>query len=530
MSLDFSPIVSLPLLWTLLILVLVIGLASVFFYGKKGISKARLWAKTALFLGFWAFLAISLLRPQVPINQDSEPWLVYEEEMDNAEIAFWKDSLGLEEAVEISEFDGQSERVVLLGKQFSKAELYPLRGREVNWVLPIENGLIRDISWKGYLRKGELQRVSYSVFSTKPDQILKFGISKTDSLSLNSGWNQGILEFATSGQGRAEVPLMLQSDTLAMLRFFTGPSVPKKYQVQMGFPSAESRTLATWLREKGENVSEQIQLSRETFLESNKNSDSLQVRIIDPAQLSQKAVQDWVKAGMGNLMLIQISDPNALTQQVNRLFGTEFELESAGSELENGLEALPFRWKEKQGQKAFLDQRIAIQQVGSSQVGISLLESSYSLVVEGKEEAYEEIWGEVFGAMQPDEPRSKRSNAPVFQGLEANIQLFEQDSLPEILRVGEDTIWLKVNPINEFQAEGNWKPNGTGWLDAGDDFSVYGYDSDELPAVVTARHISDLEQNTKVVEEAQSEPISPWIGLIGMLVFLGGMWVEPKLQ
>lgn len=322
---------------------------------------------------------------------------------------------------------------------------------------------------------------------------------------------------------------MLQSDTLAMLRFFTGPSVPKKYQVQMGFPSAESRTLATWLREKGENVSEQIQLSRETFLESNKNSDSLQVRIIDPAQLSQKSVQDWVKAGMGNLMLIQISDPNALTQQVNRLFGTEFELESAGSELEIGLEALPFRWKEKQGQKAFLDQRIAIQQVGSSQVGISLLESSYTLVMEGKKEAYEEIWGEVFGAMEPDEPRSKRSNAPVLQGLEANFQLFEQDSLPETLRMGEDTIWLKRSAINPFLAEGNWQATSSGWIDSGTDFSVYGYGLDEFPAVATARYISELQQNTKAVEEAQSKPISPWIGLIGMLVFLGGMWVEPKL-
>lgn len=529
MSLDFSPIVSPPLLWTLLMLVLGIGLASVFFYGNKGVSKNRLWVKTGLFLGFWAFFALALFQPQIQKPQDSKPWLVYEEGIEQAELDFWKDSLGLEEAVEISEFDGQSERVVLLGKQFSKAELYPLRGREVDWVLPIENGLIRDISWKGYVRKGENQRVFYSIFSSQPDQILKLGVAKTDSVTLNSGWNQGVLEFRTAGQGRAEVTLMLQSDTLAMLRFFAGPSVPKKYQVQMGFPSAESRTLATWLRQKGENVSEQIQLSRETFLQTQENNDSLQIRIIDPAQLSQKAVQDWVKAGMGNLMLIQVSDPNALTQQVNRLFGTEFELESAGSELENGLEALPFRWKEKQGQKAFLDQRIAIQQVGSSQVGISLLESSYSMVMEGKREAYEEIWGEVFGAMEPDEPRSKRSNAPVLQGLEANFQLFEQDSLPEILRVGVDTIWLKVNPINEFQAEGNWQPNGTGWLDAGDDFSVYSYQVEDFPVVSTSKYISDIQQDSVKAEEEQFKEISPWIGLIGMLVFLGGMWVEPKL-
>lgn len=105
MSLDFSPIVSLPLLWTILILVLGIGLTSVFFYRKKVVLKNRLWVKTGLFFGFWAFLAISLLRPKVPIIQASEPWLVYEEGIEQAELDFWKDSLGLEKAVEISGFD-----------------------------------------------------------------------------------------------------------------------------------------------------------------------------------------------------------------------------------------------------------------------------------------------------------------------------------------------------------------------------------------------------------------------------------------
>ncbi|OYX10610.1 MAG: hypothetical protein B7Z16_18295, partial [Algoriphagus sp. 32-45-6] len=387
---------------------------------------------------------------------------------------------GLEKSVEISEFDRQAERVFLLGKQFSKAELYPLRGLEVDWVLPKDNGLIRDISWKGYVRKGENQRVSFSVFSSKPDQELMLGISQTDSVALVTGWNEGLLEFRPSGQGRSEVPLVLKKDTLAILRYFIGPSVPKKYQFQMGFPSAENRTLATWLREKGETVSEQIQLSRETFLQTEENNDSLQIRIIDPAQLSQKSVQDWIKAGMGNLMLIQVSDPIALSQQVNRLFGTDFELESANTALEYGLEAMPFQWKEKRGQRAFLDQRIAIQRVGSAQIGISLLESSYSLVIEGKKEVYEEIWGEVFGAMEPDEPRSKRLNAPVFRGLEANIQLFDQDSLPEIWRVGEDTLWMKLSTINPFLAEGNWQVTSAGWIDSGTDFSVYSYQAEDF--------------------------------------------------
>ena len=138
--------------------------------------------------------------------------------------------------------------------------------------------------------------------------------------------------------------------------------------------------------------------------------------------------------------------------------------------------------------------------------------------------------GRSFGAMEPAEPRSKRLDAPVFQGLETQIQLFDQDSLPEFWRVGEDTVWLKGNPINGFQAEGNWEPTETGWMDAGDEFSVYSYQPMDFPAVSTARFISDLQQDSIKTEKDQYRQISPWIGLIGMLLFLGGMWVEPKLS
>ena len=529
MSISFSPIASDYFIWTILILVLMIGLSSVLFYWKKGVSKNRLWVKSLLFLGFWSFLAFSLLRPQILNPKESEPWLVYEKGLERSEIDFWQDSLDLENSVEITDFEQQSDQVVLLGKEFSAEDLYPFRGLQVDWVLPKQNGLIKDISWKGYVRKGEAQRVFFSVYTSKPDQILKTSLPKTDSLALNLGWNQGVLEFKSAGQGRVEVPLMLGNDTIAVLRYFTGPSFPKKYQVQMGFPSMESRTLTAWLREKGETVSEQIQLSRETFLETEGKNDSLQVRIIDPAQLAQKSVQDWVKAGKGNLVMIQVGDPLALAQQVNRLFGTDFELESGEAELENGLEALPFSWKEKRGQQLFLEKRIAIQRVGSSQIGISLLESSYPLILAGKKEAYEGIWGAVFGALEPAEPRSKRLDAPVFQGLETQIQLFDQDSLPEFWSLGEDNVWLKVNPINPSQADGNWQPSGNGWMDAEGDFSVYSYQAEEFPSVSTSRYISDIQQDSIKAEKDQYRQISPWIWLIGMLVFLGGMWLEPKL-
>ena len=66
-------------------------------------------------------------------------------------------------------------------------------------------------------------------------------------------------------------------------------------------------------------------------------------------------------------------------------------------------------------------------------------------------------------------------------------------------------------------------------LDAGEDFSVYSYLAEDFPAVTTASYISELQQDSRKAEKEQFKQISPWIGLIGMLLFLGGMWVEPKL-
>jgi len=528
MNLRLLPIASQTFVLTFLLIFLFIGLISILFQVKKGCNKPRAVVKTILFLGFWFFLALAFLRPQIQILAPSIPWLVFEEGLEKSELDFWKDSLNLENSIRVSTFNHQSDQVVLVGKKFSEEELFSLRRTDLKWILPAENGLIRDLSWKGYLRKGEAQQVYFSIFSSKPNQTLKLGIPKTDTSSLNSGWNDGVLVFNPTGQGRSEVSLILEKDTIATIRYFIGPSVPKKYNFQLGYPSLESRILSKWLRENDEAVGEQIQVSRETFLLSGKMYDSTQILVIDPPQLDKTPIQDWVNGAMGSLLLIQVGDPSSVAERVNRLFGTEFEVEPAKSDLENGLSALPFRWKMKRGQSLFLDQRIAIQKVGANFIGISLLESSYSLVLEGKNEQYEEIWGAVLGKLEPDEPRYKRLDYPVFHKQNTRVHLFDQDELPDFWMLGIDTIWLRRNPVNSFNAEGEWYPSEKGWVDAANDFSVYVHDSGELPAVFSSRLLTKFQMNSKKEGRVGYKSISPWLVLLGMLFFLGGMWIEPK--
>lgn len=530
MTIEFLPLVDLFWAWIFLILVALAGFGYSFLYANHGVSKARILTKSLLFFGFWIFLALVILNPQVESEGKIEPLIVYQQGLSPEEISFWKDSLKVKQAIEISDYQDESSKVFLLGEDFSAEQLYPFQTKEIQWVTPRKHGVVDQISWKGAVRKGENQRIYFSIFSSQPSAWLKVLIPNTDSVELSPGWNQGMLEFQSNGLGRAEVPLALGNDTLGLIRYFIEPALPKKYLIQVGFPSAETRTFVNWLREKGETVSEEVQLSKETVIASNAEKDSVQVLIIDPAQLNKRNIQDWVKDGKGNLLIFQVDDTQEVVNLVNRIFQTEFEVEQASEELNLGLLALPFRWISKSNQISLIEDRIAVQQVGNSQIGISLLELSYSLIFQGNNSAYERIWGEVLGAMEPDESSAIRFAAPVFEGFSSEFEIVQSDSVPEIWLADLDTISLSKDLINPLLSKGIYAPSREGWIDCGANFSIYSYGNHEFPTAQTAKRLSEFSSRNQKSETELSHPISPWVGLLGMMIFLAGMWLEPKVS
>ena len=478
-----------------------------------------------------------ILRPHWQINASGNRILVYQEGMENAAIDLWKDSLQIIRAVVLSKFQPRSEKVFLLGDRFTLQQLFALKDLDFEWILPGRQGTVRDLSWKGYLRKGEVQRLRFTIFSEEDSANLEISGSKLEQLALKKGWNSGLLEFYPSGLGKAEFPLMLDKDTLTSVRFFIGASLPKKYHFQLGFPGAESRTMSNWLREKGEKVTEEIKLSRETVLQSGTSADSMQILLIDPAQLDQKSVQDAVKNTKTALLVMNVGQVTETAKKLNRLFGTDFQPEqSSQSEaliLQNGIETLPFSFSEKPGQKLLQDRSIAIQYAGSNPIAMSLVRASYPLALQAKTEDYEAVWGELFGLLEPDEEETWRMDAPLLSGISNEIQFLSRDSLPDQLAWDGDTTVLKSSAVNPFLAKGNLQVKDSTWVELDSGFSVYAYGKEELQSLKTAALIQEMKEGSDQESRSDSGSIrllSPWIWMVGMLLSLGLMWLEPKLS
>ena len=533
----FQPLVSWPFYFAVLFLLVVIVSATAFFQWKRGAAPKRLGLRLLFFFGFIVCLSMSILRPERFLDPGKDRLLVYQDGLEKAEVDRWRDSLEIRRAVPLAKYKASAGEIVLLGRQFSKSALYPLRNNDFQWILPENHGTIETLSWKGYLRKGEVQRLSYRIFADRDSAVLAIAGADLEKIPLKKGWNEGLLQFYPRGLGKAEFPLVLDKDSLASVRFFIGASLPKKYHFQFSFPSADSRTLSTWLQEKGETVSEDIKLSRETFMRSGKPSDSLQVYLVDPAQLDQKSVQDAVKSGSVALIVMNVSQPTETAQKLNRLFGTDFQVSQTGQSedrtLENGLEALPFAFAERAGQKLLQDRSVAIQYAGSNPIALNLISASYPLTRQGKKEVYESVWGELFGLLEPDEPHAWRMAAPLISGIAQMIQIGRKDSIPQELIWNADTLALQKNLVNPYSASGNLLINSRGWMDLDSGFSVFAYEGDELPALQTSAIIREIKADAKQASSGDAivkEPVSPWFWIVGMLVFLGLLWLEPKVN
>lgn len=537
---EFAPLVSWPILIGVLFLTALCGGIPVFLQWRIGASIRKISIKSGFLLLFLLFFVLFLLQPSRPVSENEESILVFSEEVDREIVKFWQDSLKIRKAVSIEDYQPEGKQFFLLGEQFSKESLYPYRNQRVSWILPESDRQFSDLSWKGYVRKGEKQRLSYRIFSQKDSANLVLGQGETElaNVVLEKGWNAGELAFESAGQGKVEVPLLFDGDSVAVLRYFIGLAVPKKYHFEFSFPGQEVRVLSQWLESKGENVSQAIRLSRATVLEGgDPNSDSLQIRLIDPQQLDFREVQNWVKSSEGALVVLNLSKPEETVSQINRLFGTDFQLNRAGSgesrTLENQLEAAPFIWVEKSGQEVIGEGAIAVQRVGGIQIAISLYSSTFPLFLQGNEADYEAIWGELFGALEPAEPQSWKFAAPVIFGISAEIQLNQQDSIPEWIYGGGDSVNLVGTLTNPFLAKGIFQSDSTGWVDFGEDFSVYVYGKGELSSLYASSLIKPLTfrfEGERASSETNYTRISNWIWLIGMLVSLGLIWLEPKLS
>jgi hypothetical protein len=479
-----------------------------------------------------------IFQPVWEVTKATDATLVFQKEMEKERIQFWKDSLGIQNAARIDQLKPESNPVYLIGTDYSLEQLHQISDRRIQMIPENKVGEIGFLDWKGILRQGEIQKIQGSIQVDSLTEIsIRLGDEILDQDTLQPGNEDFELAFAAKVEGRNELILSLNGVQKAMIRFFTHATQPKKYSLYFSFPDLETRFLSQFLRNQGESVSEEIQVSRDTKIQtSGKRQDTLEVLITEPSQVSGRIVKEAIAKG-SQVLFIQTAEPEKSVQAINQALKTDFSiLQTRGNEnrvLENVGEALPFRFESGYGKNLLLEESVAIQQVGNSQIGLSLLGPTFPIALAGDSLLYGRIWDEILGAMYPAEEKNWELDAPVFSGFPSEILLNQKDGGTNSISLGSDTVYLSPSLINPQTSSGEFIVSESGWISLGDSLEVFVYPPDELKTVFQNLMIHDFlksgNQNNQPIDSITKEQKVPdWLWLAAILIAFTLVWLEPR--
>jgi hypothetical protein len=534
---EFEPIVS-PIFVSIfgVVILVLIGLL-VFRIQKGNFSPRRKVLKQLLNSLFLLALLFFIVNPVWEIARNSDPVLIISKDLEKVVLDFWKDSLGVRKVISISDFNSNSDSLILLGKDFPKEFCYALRAKSLHWIIPNSDQELGFLDFKGILRQGERQEIKGRMpLKTSSMLSISQAGNELETQVLERDQDTFQLDLTVSVLGRNEWEIRLDKQLVGTLRFFVQPAERLRYQLQFGFPNPEIRTLTRYLIGRGAQVQEEIQLSKNTELLTEKQPlDSVDVFIIDPSQIQDSKLKKQLERG-ASLLLINVNDPEAELKDLNKVFGTDFGVSAkVGVEfqvLENGLEALPFEWKESVSQRLLVEDAVAIQQIGNSKIGVSSLKASFPLAQSGDSVGYDKMWNQILGELQPESKANWKISAPVFENQIFPIEFNGEDSLP-FLDLGSAQYAWSQSLINPNSKQIKWLANESGWQQINPELEFYVNESADFPMVFAQQERADFLRSTvwlstspEISDAKKSMPYWVW-GLIFM-VLLAALWLEPK--
>jgi hypothetical protein len=535
---EFEPVVSPIFVWIFGVVILILIGLIVFRIQKANFSPRRKVLKQLLNSLFLLALLFFIVNPVWETARNSDPVLIISEDLEKAAIDFWKDSLGVKKVISISDFNSNSDSLILLGKDFPKEFRYALRAKSLNWIIPNSDQELGFLDFKGILRQGERQEIQGRM-PLKTGSILSIlqAGNELETQVLEQDQDTFQFDLAVSVLGRNDWEIRLDKKLVGTLRFFVQPADRLSYQLQFGFPNPEIRTLTRYLIGKGAQVQEEIQLSKNTELFTEKQPlDSVDVFIIDPSQIPDSKIKSQVERG-ASVLLINLSDPETDLKDLNKAFGTDFGVSAkAGLEfqvLENGLGALPFEWKASASQRLLVEDAVVIRQVGISKIGVSLLKTSFPLAQSGDSVGYDKIWDQILGELQPESKANWKVSAPAFESQIFPIEFNGEDSIP-FLDFGSAQYAWSQSLINPNSKQIAWLANESGWRQINPELEFYVDQSTDFPVVFGQQERADflrskvwLSASPRISDTKKSMPFWAY-GLIFM-VLLTALWLEPKV-
>ncbi|EAZ79705.1 hypothetical protein [Algoriphagus machipongonensis] len=537
----FDP--SFPILWLIVFVIFLTAIlgAQMVFTFKSKITKQQKIIRGAIYGFIYLSLLGFIFQPTWQTELTSEPVLVYSDDVTSEELKYLRDSLDLRKSLSIEKYSGEGNPVYLVGSRFSDVELNLLSGKEIQLLSNRSSVGLEFIIWKGFVRQGELQKIIGKTGSdSAASVILKAGELIIAEDSIHAGQRNFELQFTSEIIGRNEFELVLNNESLGQVRFFSSPSSPKSYDLRFSYPGPESRFLGQFLAGKSEYVKENIQISRSSEIRSvSKDLDSVRIIIADVDQLkSKKTLNDFENTAMA-AFLIDSYEPKKEAADLNKLYQTDFEVQKISEEesrvLESGLEALPFQFVPKAGQKLLMENAVAIQNVGGKKIGMSLINQSFPMYLSGDTLTYQLIWSEILGELYPDEDENWKMDAPVFEGLSSILTFNSRNNTDEFTLIGGDTLFFHQDIINPFSQFTQVTLSDSGWINLSDTLEIPVYGEKEFGDVSARMRLANFLKNQSmkaetVLPNAVEVRVSDWVWLVLFLIGFGVLWFEPRIR
>ncbi|TLV02279.1 hypothetical protein [Dyadobacter luticola] len=512
--------------------------------GKNGFDR-RLTLKLILNIILWISILGFITQPYLSLPASSKSRMLVAKDVSSDIVQKIRDSLKVETINVGALAKSSADTLLIVGQNFEPAFFASIQQLEYQPVLQwnpfFATDQFQSLNWKGVVRKGEMQSVRGSLFSSKQQVIkLLFGGQTLDSVALHPGFQDFKLEIPVFAQGRNTVELLLGDQISDTLRFFSRPAEKLTVSFLLDNPDFETRALATWLGKNGHGVRYEAKLSKGVQSSQNINAaKESDLVVTDAGNAGNVLVKKALNAGR-SILFVNLTNPGTEIATINRALGTRFQVKKISNEpnvkVTSEFNALPFQFSKAPYQLTTPGYPVVIEKQ-KGKVGVSLLNETFPMQLTGDSVAYERVWNSILALVRPVLGKNLEVPAPVFAGLPTRIDLNGFPDLGKEMRIGTDTVYVEKSAFNEKSGAALWVPRESGWVTLKDSIPTEifvesnspGFKIAQMRDFVNANHVSDT-LNRKELRTAQNvdRKLPDWFWFCWLMFCFAVLWVEAK--
>jgi hypothetical protein len=518
------------------------------------ISKQKTVVRMVLNLLLWLIVTGFVLQPVLRSRVVSGKIMVAGKDVPSKEISRIQDSLHIQEVLSENNLKGKSfDTLTLVGQDFSPSFFADLSQQinsavSINRIPYLSDNQIQSVSWKGIIRKGQIQRIIGVVNSSEPEWVkVKFGNQTLDSTKVQKGRSFFDLSFPAFTERRTKVNLHIGDKHHELISFFVRPLPLLTFQFILNNPDFESRNLATWLANRGNAVEISTNLSKDirSRLTLNKigNPD---VIITDPTNAANAQVKKALADGK-SVLFINLTEGSSNIATINAALATRFQVKKVSNEealpVVGELTKLPFDFAKTNRSLTVAKYPVAVEK-RMGKVAVSLLNETFPTLLNGDSIAYSSVWTSIISAIHPDYQSNVEVPAPMYKGFKTALKFNNLPDNPSSFRLGSDTLPLDYSAINKRTANSRYIPSDSSWLPFGDS-EIFIADSLDFPDFYKSKRIDDFVKSrlqlqselndmakfsTNAAPHLNESRISDWIWFLMFVVCFSALWLEPKFN